>query len=259
MSEPAHITAARFFQNELGAQIVPLHGILDGPAGSICRCRDGASCTNAGKHPAMAWKGKASKLPNLLNNWGYVSDHIVVLDFDRGDIEVPWELPDTYRVRTRKGFHLLFRWDGAPLRMRIGIIPGLDIKGSGGLTVGPYSRRIDGGIYEPMNELPMEPLPKDIAMACGYAAQQTVPTGSIIETTSPWAQQALDALCEEIRTLPQGTRNDTLYRTMFRAFRAGWLGRDALPSIVQCAMDSGLDRYEVERTMNSAYRAVFAE
>lgn len=257
MTEPYHIAMARWFQDEHGCQIVPLWGIETGPSGgTYCRCREGSSCPNEGKHPVKSWKSRPSVLPTVLQNWGFVSDHLVTIDLDSHDVSLPWDLTShpTMEVTTRKGKHMIYRWDGEPLATRIRFKPDIDIKASGGLVVGAGSARADGGYYE-SNGLPIAPLPKFVADSLPRPTVFIGVTTPLRERTSPLVWPGVEAKCEEFRTTD--TRNTLLFSTMVELYRTRWAGQDAADAIRDAALAAGLTQDEVRRTMESAYKGAY--
>lgn len=83
---------------------------------------------------------------------------LVVLDVDPrhgGDKSlVEWEsryghLPVTLECLTGGGGrHLYFAHPGNPVKNKVGLAPGLDLRGDGGYVVAPPSVHISGGIYQ---------------------------------------------------------------------------------------------------------------
>lgn len=249
------IDYANYFHKTWGAQIVPLWGIRPGEGGgSVCRCKDGAECGRPGKHSIKKWKDAPSRLPGRYDNYGIVSDTLVVIDFDKPDAEFPYALPDTYTVRTAKGRHLYYK-HLSPLATRISFVPGIDVKASGGLVVGPGSVTIKGGTYEPANELPIVDLPADIAEAVGVRREMQVRQGTLPLVTHFMAAKAVAIVCDEQRQV-RDSRNNELFRNTARALRFG-AGRDSLDLIAAAAMESGLGHEEVWRTINSAVLSVY--
>lgn len=258
MSEPEHVVYARYFQDVLGCQIIPLWGVDTTPSGAvICRCREGAMCENTGKHPATPWKGKPSRLPNLTQNWGYSTDRLVVIDLDRHDVTIPWSLPETYEIGTRKGKHMIYRWDGEPLATRVGYFPGVDIKAHGGLVVGAGSRRSDGGTYEPLNSSLIAPLPDFVAKAVGRPREYALISGKLMERTSPIMREYVEAMCSQVRNANE--RNVTLFRTLTSVMRGQFVGQDAVNEILVAAYEAGLGLEEITRTYESAMKSVYGE
>lgn len=58
-------------------------------------------------------------------------------------------LPDTVRVKTGgNGTHYYFAVNGAAIRQRIGLAPGIDVRSSGGYVLAPPSRHASGNCYQ---------------------------------------------------------------------------------------------------------------
>lgn len=258
MSEPEHIQFARYFAS-LGLQIVPLFGPLDGPAGSICRCREGASCPNAGKHPVGRYKGMPSKLPNLHQNYAIVLDSYIVVDVDDGDTLanlyniLGFELPETFTVATARGAHLWFKHD-EPMATRLGAFPKVDLKSGFTYVVGPGSRSVSGTVYTPVITAPIAPAPIELVKACGKAHVHEPMVGTLPTCTMAWAMPSMERWCDEIRA--SSTRNNDLLRLSCRAIRSGLYDAETIGLLGRAAMDAGLSREEVERTLSSAFRSV---
>lgn len=262
MTEPVHITYARYFQDTLGLQVVPLHGIITGPGGSICRCRDGASCENIGKHPRAKFMGKPSHLPSNIDNYAVVLGPYIVVDVDDRSIidDLPdvigFELPDTWTVNTARGQHRWFKHD-EPVRTRIKRWPKVDIKSNNTYVVGPGSRSANG-FYEPINNLPITPAPAALVEAAGKPCTTDVKvTRPIPEVTSIFAMPTIQRLCSEM--LQSDTRNNDLHRHTCMLLRSGWAGKDSIVMLAEAAAQAGLSGEEIQRTIDSAWRAVMAD
>jgi hypothetical protein len=157
-----------------GRRFVPLWGVVNGR----CECPD-PECMHPGKHPRIS-TGKnhcnatsdpekinlwAERFPNV--NWAYapgLSDE-VVLDVDPrngGTIESLNLVGPIPRTRAHKtggdGIHYIFQAKG------IGCpksgIPGVDIKGGGGLVVWLGSLHASGHVYELLDDCDPAPLPQ---------------------------------------------------------------------------------------------------
>ncbi|HOX23508.1 MAG TPA: bifunctional DNA primase/polymerase, partial [Elusimicrobiales bacterium] len=108
----------------------------------------------------------ASKDPAIIKRWwaehpsanigiatGIISDLVVVdVDVKNGakgfeSLATLGELPVTLAVQTPSGGQHLYHVAPGPLRCRIGLLPGIDIKADGGYVVAPGST-IDGKDYE---------------------------------------------------------------------------------------------------------------
>lgn len=261
MTEQAVTTYARYFQDTLGLQVVPLFAPTFGVAGGLCRCREGADCTSPGKHPKGRFKGQPSRLPTKYENYAVVLGRYVVVDVDDRSIldtlpeVLGFALPETWAVDTGKGRHYWFQHT-EPLATRLGAFPKVDLKSGNTYVVGPGSVSITGTFYEPINELPIAPAPEDLVVACGrQRVQLDVPvTHSIPKTTSRFGLPTVEQWCAEMRDT--STRNNTLLRLSCLMMRSGWAGEDALVMLALAAEEAGLGAYEIERTMDSARRMV---
>jgi hypothetical protein len=178
------------------------------------------------KRPIVRWQAFQRRLPaedevhvwlarhpdaNLAIVTGALSG-LVVLDVDprHGGIASleRWEgayglLPPTVESQTGGGGrHLYFSHPGRELRNRVGLAPGLDLRGDGGVIVAPPSIHPSGGSYRWIpghspDDLPPAPIPPwllEIARGEAPAA-----AGS----TRSWRQRA-------VRTVNEGERNDAV-------------------------------------------------
>ena len=124
------------------------------------------------KRPTIPWKRFQETRPSRQQviEWskhpqnysiatGAVSQ-VVVVDLDSQEAEA-WAdiyLDETpWRVRTHRGAHLYYRHPGVRVRNIIGLETSfgrmdVDIKGDGGLALGPHSKHPSGVIYQPMGD-----------------------------------------------------------------------------------------------------------
>lgn len=140
---------------------------------------------------------------------------IIVLDVDGAegrDSLNGYSLPDTVTVssgRTDGGCHYWFRYPGSPVKNVIGLRPGLDIRADGGYVIVPPSRHHSGKLYE-------------------WGSPEGFDWEAIAE-----APEWLLKLIEEKATtkgpglgfrptIPNGERNDTLYREGCKLRGLGW-------------------------------------
>ncbi len=150
-----------------GLQVFPCHW----PTGQGCSCRLGARCDHAGKHPRFAgWQQAATTDETQIRRWWRELPHanigvatgpesgIFELDVDPrhgGDDSLAalertyGKLPDTPEFLTGGGGRgILFRYpEGARIRNRQRLSPGLDIRGDGGLFIAPDSLHASGRRY----------------------------------------------------------------------------------------------------------------
>jgi hypothetical protein len=137
---------------------------------------------------------------------------IVVLDVDprhggRASLE-RWErthgrLPDTLEARTGGGGrHLYFAHPGGELRNRVGLAPGLDLRGDGGVIVAPPSVHPSGRRYRWLpgrapDQLPLVPLPAWLLEIARGEARGSGPQ------LRDWRGRVREAV-------PEGQRNDAI-------------------------------------------------
>jgi putative DNA primase/helicase len=150
----------------LGLHPIAVHGL----AGDACTCGR-ADCQARGKHPVLPrWQREPLDLDTLdamlLTNWRYNiglrtgtqpnGRFLVVVDVDgpRSFLE-PLEVehgafPATLTARTGRGGLHLFYWvrPGVEVSNRAGIVPKVDIRGSGGQVVAAPSRHLSGNSYQ---------------------------------------------------------------------------------------------------------------
>jgi hypothetical protein len=156
----------------LGYRVVAIHAIR---AGGGCTCQRGTRCSDPGKHPCLAsWPRAASRTPAEVRRWwqrwpqanvGLVTGaRFDVCDLDGPEgVEalralVPHRHPTEHPgpvVRTGGGgWHLLYAPTG--LGNRVGLLPGVDWRGHGGLIVAPPSVHASGQPYRWVRPLSAE-------------------------------------------------------------------------------------------------------
>jgi hypothetical protein len=157
--------------------VLPLHTVHDGR----CSCGNPA-CKSPGKHPRLAHgvKAASSDPDTVAEFWTRYPDSnigiatggsigLVVLDIDGPEGEASLAaleaehgpLPPTAKATTGKGWHLWYQRaaDDPPVPSRVGVRPGLDIRGEGGYVVAPPSRHVSGKIYTWVETMPLARLP----------------------------------------------------------------------------------------------------
>ncbi|WP_342023687.1 bifunctional DNA primase/polymerase [Arthrobacter citreus] len=245
------------------------------------------------KRPLVKWQEESTRDESTIRGWftkwptaGYGIDtgksELVVVDLDiKGGKNgvVAWEeltevlnLPDAFTVHTTTGGqHRYFR--GSQIRNSAGTVAeGVDIRGQGGLVVGPGSvlggktYRVDAGSPLPrISELPKAPeallallTPKKRSKESQEREHTTgmlAPTRTHTEPVGSAAvYAALDRELALVREAPEGKRNDTLNRA---AMNLGQLvGADLSETLVRevlasAAKAAGLDPQEIHRTISS--------
>jgi hypothetical protein len=219
----------------LGLPVVAMHGVRrDGG----CTCAKGSRCLDPGKHPRLAdWPHTASTSPAEVACWwrrwptanvGLVTGRrFDVLDVDSPVGEaalralaqagaVPGGGP---LARTGGGgWHVLLAPTGHG--NRVGLQPGLDWRGRGGLIVAPPSRHASGAVYRwvrPLTaELPEAPAGLRRLLAPPRTQRATLPPAAgPTGRAGRYAGAALDREAHRVATAPPGTCNHTLNRAAF--------------------------------------------
>lgn len=194
------------------------------------------------KIPSGSWKRFQTEHPTEkqiadwqgeIANVGIVTgrlSNLLVLDVDSPEAQAAvdqLELPRTPTVKTSKGRHYYFQHPHQEIRNSVRVRGlKLDIRGEGGIVVGPGSQHPDGTIYSwevsPSDcspaELPAEILadlvpPRDVAVcASGEADGRFLEAGPF----STWINREVQAAIIELRKAREGERNDTLFRLAAR-------------------------------------------
>jgi Bifunctional DNA primase/polymerase, N-terminal len=219
----------------LGYRVVPMHAVR-GDGG--CTCQQGARCADPGKHPCLKdWPHAASTTPAEVRRWwqrwplagvGLVTGtRFDVLDLDGTQgVEAlraalsqrdPVEHSGPVARTGGGGWHLLFAPTG--LGNRVGLLPGVDWRGRGGVVVAPPSVHASGRRYawaRPLGgELPA--VPEGLRRLLAPPRPATRPPGEApAGRAGAWARAALDREAATVRAAPAGTCNATLNRAAFR-------------------------------------------
>jgi hypothetical protein len=263
------LTAALAYARR-GIPVLPLH--TPRPGGCSCGRAD---CDRPGKHPRLPHGlTEASTDPRRLDLWwsrwpdaniglrtGVFMD-VADVDTDAGGHAlghlVGGVLPLGPLVRTGGGgWHLWLR----PLGYgnRVGLLPGVDWRGTGGYVVAPPSRHARGTAYTWVCRTPTlpscPPALRDLVAGPPLPADPPQP----IVHPDRYAQAALDAEAARVAGAPVGARNDTLNRAAFalgRLVGAGLLDdRSVIRELSGAARYAGLGRAETMRTIRSGLTA----
>jgi len=150
-----------------GWRVFPCHEIT---AAGHCSCNKKADCSSSGKHPRIkAWQEHATTDPDQIVRWwkrwptaniGIQTgsrSNLCVLDFDPRhggqdtlvDLQRKHpEIVDTFRVATGGGgWHLYFRNPDGGSKTLKDILPGMDVRGDGGLVIAAGSIHSSGVPY----------------------------------------------------------------------------------------------------------------
>ena len=225
----------------LGYRVVAMHAAAR-PDGS-CTCQRGTRCSDPGKHPTLAsWPRAASTTPAEVRRWwqrwpqanvGLVTGaRFDVLDLDGPEgVEALGAIlghsqPAEHAgpvVRTGGGgWHLLYAPTG--LGNRVGLLPGVDWRGRGGVIVAPPSVHASGQPYRwvrPLiGELPAVPEAWRARLAPPRTERTSTPPPpppppAATGRAGAYARAALDREARAVATAPVGTCNHTLNRAAF--------------------------------------------
>lgn len=169
-------------------------------------------------------------------------------------------MPDRWVARTGRGLHLWYAdyrmWRTTKLGTK------LDFKGYGGYVAAPPSQHPDGPIYEwllpPTADEPPREFPEGLFTALGtgnWSVERskvkrverriTRDAGMLMPTTN------FDGILERMKAAEPGERNNVLNWAAYTMIGDGADDED-LQVLAQTALDAGLDRHEIERTIGSA-------
>jgi hypothetical protein len=220
----------------LGYRVVAMHAIR---ADGGCTCRQGSRCADPGKHPCLAgWPRVASRTPAEVCRWwqrwpqanvGLVTGaRFDVLDLDGPEgVEAlraalsqrdPREHPGPVVRTGGGGWHLLYAPTG--LGNRVGLLPGVDWRGHGGVIVAPPSIHASGRAYRWVRPLAGElpAVPQELRAWLAPPPTQrasAAPPPAATDRAGAYARAALDREAATVRAAAPGTCNHTLNRAAF--------------------------------------------
>jgi len=262
----------------LGFPVVAMHAPRSGGG---CTCRAGSACSEAGKHPRLAgWKRLAATDPTRVRGWwrrwpnanvGLATGRrFDVLDLDgvqgvealRAALQIaPWEHPGPVARSGAGGWHLLYAPTG--LGNRVGLLPGVDWRGWGGLVVAPPSRHASGGCYRWLRPLavtlPEVPAELRRLLAPPPAPRTTLPPApTTAGRSSGYARAALARERAAVAAAQPGCRNATLNRAAFnlgQLVAAGLLDADHVRAVLlAAAVEAGNPEGKAKATIASGLR-----
>ncbi|MGA2933930.1 MAG: bifunctional DNA primase/polymerase [Methanomicrobiales archaeon] len=238
-------------------RVIPIHNPGEG---GLCTC-GATTCSSPGKHPRTPNGLKdATTDREIIRGWWQrwpgsnlaivTGRGLFVVDIDPrhgGSLEALEKavgtLPKTWTHRTGGGgLHLLYRVPkGTTIPSRVGVLPGIDIKGEGGYILVPPSRHASGNRYEriPSDEFVQDPSDALVRF--------------IIESKSLEVREPLK-VPEKIK---DGERNSILFRAGCALRAKGMSGKAILAALVEenrekCSPPLGGD--EVQRIAESVVR-----
>lgn len=221
-----------------------------------------------GKMPLLAWKKWQSvrATPEQVEAWdagphnvGIITGHIsgiLVVDVDG---ETDLEFPETWTVRTSKGFHYYFNLpEGMDLRNRARAFPNVDIRAEGGYVVAPPSVHESGHVYtwlKSPDETTLADIPEWLFLPVTAPPDRVCAQRALIEPeNSAYVQAAIDGELSALSSAVEGTRNDQLNRSAFAL--AGLLPAGKVIDLLRpVALSIGLGAMETDKTLKSAIRS----
>lgn len=227
-----------------GWAIFPCHSIRNGE----CSCGQ-ASCTNRGKHPRTfnGVKGATSNREQVAAwremwpdaNWALATgapSGVWVLDLDRSDTKdgaaaikawleersiVPFA---THVVQTGSGgLHYYFVGPGIDLRNRVGVLPGVDVRATGGYVLLPGSNHLKGD-YRVI---------RDVRIT--HAPQLLVDFLSSTSGAGGGEHGPLPSDLDFLDGVDEGSRDDTIFRKACQLRRKYNDNRDIVTAFVVAA------------------------
>lgn len=187
-----------------GLAVVPLHGIRPDQ-----KCTCSGRCSKAGKHPrSKKWQKAASMDSEVIRGWWkrwpdanpgvstgntsqHFDGHLVVLDFDGPEGLRTWDrlkheypsLCSTFRVRTGGGgLHVYAAGPPVGNRVKVKSLPGVDIRGVGGLVVAAGAAHSSGRRYIVEEHGAVLSLPPSLLLIIGKG-EQLPRTGNTTQQT----------------------------------------------------------------------------
>jgi len=258
----------------LGFPVVPIHTAQ--PSGG-CTCAD-SGCTDPGKHPRLrGWTRLAVTDPAVVGEWwrrwpdanlGLVTGRrFDVLDVDgqqgvealRAALSIaPWEHSGPVARTGGGGWHLLYAPTG--LGNRVGLLPGVDWRGRGGLMVAPPSHHASGGRYAWVRPLTAT-LPEVLAGLRRRLAPPPTPRTTLPPASTPaghgggYGRAALARERAAVDAARSGCRNATLNRAAFnlgQLVATGLLDAEEVRAVLlAAALEAGNPEAKARATIKS--------
>jgi len=257
---------------DAGFSIFPCHGVNNNLRCTCGKYPCGDCNKSAGKHPYTAHGCKdasndAMVVEKLFNHRTDLNiaiatgapSGVFVLDIDCEDSLAGYELPHTLTTTTGRGRHLYFKMPDFEVKNAVGILPKVDIRGTGGYVIAPPSRHYSGAIYN-SNEAGIADAPDwllDIIKP--KPSENFAPVYEAKYNGVGYASAALRNAANIVATAPDGRRNNTLNRELWSLLRFVSSGelcvQDITNTLVAAALTAGLTRPEIFATLMSALRS----
>lgn len=178
----------------------------------------------------------------IANGWqpAVATNAVTVFEVDSLDAwarALEMGLPDTFTVKTPRGWHYYFQHPGHPVSNRAGSlridgerVDGWDVRGDRGYVVGPGSYYIPTpeeaakgkveGAYTVELDVPFAPMPAWLAELLAPVERTELAAPRIAETTSPWGLTALHGCLTDLAAAVDGSVNETVNMVAFRIAQA---------------------------------------
>lgn len=167
-------------------------------------------------------------------------------------------MPDTYTVQTGSGgVHIYFQWpDYLPVTSQASPVKGvIDVRGNGG-QFGGYvlaeGSRTASGLYTAPYHTPIAAPPLWVAKLVAQKPQQ--PTGRRPSGIRQPGALSWSGLVDSVRNAGEGNRNNALLWAARAMCTDGAPESEAQKVLGEAAESAGLGAWEIERTIESAYR-----
>ncbi len=271
-----------------GIPVYPAHWPCPTPGGATlaCSCPRGPACDRPAKHPLTRHGGNdATCDPAQLARWwrrwpeanlglatGVVFDALDV-DGSAGLValrqlarEAELRFSGRLGATGGGGWHYWFAPTGLGNRPPRGLTQ-VDWRGMGGCVLAPPSRHASGGAYRWLRPPGQAPLPEVPAALRALLDPDPAPATPVVpgrpgEVGHPYGRQVLAAELATLAQAPVRTRNRTLNRCAFKAYRyvAGGLldDHEVTAAFTATALAIGLGAAETGRTLASARTAGLA-
>jgi len=263
-----------------GHPVLPLHT----PTGRGCSCGQ-RKCSRPGKHPRATYGLKSATVdPEQIERWWYGQptanvglrcDGLLAFDLDgpagKHSLEqLEWdlgELPLSRGQRSGRGEHRFYRIPAESSignsTVPLGSPPGVDLRaGARGYVVAAPSRHASGSLYAwsdpnlPIAELPERWLER---LALSPPPSTALLSPPLAGVCGAYGRAALEGELVKIRAAREGTRNETLNRSVFRLAQlaaGGELEFDLIErEATAAALATGLEPREVDLTVHYALTA----
>ncbi|MGI6137663.1 MAG: bifunctional DNA primase/polymerase [Candidatus Hydrogenedentales bacterium] len=170
-------------------------------------------------------------------------------------------------TKTGRGYHFWFNHHPRVNKNKAAVVPGIDIRTTGGYVVAPGAIHESGAVYtlygqlEHAREWPKKLLDRLFPLHEEERAQRKkvdthVSTPTTHAALPPYVAAAFDSAVRQVQRTGQGQRNDTLNREAYSLAGFAHLGLDkeaAEEPLVSAAMAAGLSQSEAQTAFRSGW------